>query len=446
MNLFIISKGGQKEKKHFAYFAAEESHSFIDAQLQLTLLCFFFCSHESFLIRIFCSAAGPAWQTPPPRPPPRRVVFANPHPAAPPIHAAQLQSRYMKARDITYVVHGMLRPILAAESSGQMSTYHIQYWTRHHPVKPPASASKAKPTAKQDFVARELASRARKAQEWSESRKTLGSTAKANVARPRALIAVTNTLNSAAAAAASDGDSSSSKQRATLWKARIYCDQAYQALQAVTDSWKASGRAGAQPHLIKLFKCLGIHLQTVREELKDGGDDSGEPVIIKNQYSVDPAALLLLLKLPKGKVLLARVLEQALLPPPVVPVFMPVALELLCASAPSGAAPGATGGAAVGDVADAADDRVFLAWTAVLRTLPVIAGDALLETVRGIMRQAPSNNVLSTTARMQCVHALLQRGGDLAGSESRSSDDKNSEEAFAQDWAVAEQEFMALLA
>jgi len=348
----------------------------------------------------------------------------------------QLQSRYMKARDITYVVHGMLRPILAAESSGQMSTYHIQYWTRHHPVKPPENNNKKQPS-KQDFVAKELASRSKKAQEWSESHKTLGSTTKTNVARPRALIAVTNTLLNA------QQDDSSSKQRATLWKARIYCDQAYQALAAVTDRWKASGRAAAQPHLIKLFKCLGISLQTVKEV----SPDDSEPVI-KNQYSVDPAALQLLLKLPKGKILLARVLEQALLPPPVVPVFMPVALELLCASAPNTTSIATTAtNTTVGDVVDVADDRVFLAWTAVLRTLPGIPGDALLETVRSIMRQAPSNNVLATTARMQCVHALLQRGGDLANNNNNTastSDDDN--EAFAQDWAVAEQEFMALLA
>ena len=382
---------------------------------------------------------GPAWQSPPPPPPPaaapRRVVFANPHPAAPPIHAAQLQGRYMKARDITYVVHGMLRPILAAEQSGAMSTYHLQFWTRHHPVKPPPSSSSNKSgsqlTRQQqqqvDYVAQEVASRAKKAQEWSESNKTLGRTAKTNVARPRALIAVTNqALNAGADDASPDSSASKKHQRAALWKSRIYCDQAYQALQAVIDAWKSQGSASAQPHLIKLFKCLGVAVVTVQKD-----DDQGHTVV-QNQYTVDPEALRLLLKLPKGQVLLARVLEQALLPPAVVQALLPVALDVLCGS--GGGAVSSPENTNASQADGRADDRVFAAWSVVVQTLPELSGPTIQAAVRAIQRH--SGTALSSTVRMQCTHALLQRGGATAARDAE----------FAKEWTVTEQEFMNILA
>ena len=46
-------------------------------------------------------------------------------------------------------------------------------------------------------------------------------------------------------------------------------------------------------------------------------------------YVQDSAALQLLLKLHKGKVLVARVLEQALLPPNAVQVLLPAILQVL---------------------------------------------------------------------------------------------------------------------
>jgi hypothetical protein len=106
---------------------------------------------------------GPAWQLPPqPQPqqpppmmmmmrrnvppptppltPPRRAVFANPHPAAPPVPTAALASRYMTARDINYAVRAMLRPMLAAETAGNMSD----------------SSSNDEDESKEDAVAQEI--------------------------------------------------------------------------------------------------------------------------------------------------------------------------------------------------------------------------------------------------------------------------------------------------
>ena len=376
----------------------------------------------------------PAWSSQHPPPPmPRRVVFANPHPAAAPMHAEQLVSRYMTARDICYVVHSLMRPLLTAETAGLVSNYHVQYWTRHYPNPPPPPP--AEKTMKQhstkDWLAHEFESRAKKAHAWSESNQTLGTPSKTNVTRPRALVSVTHgTFHTTTTT-----DRDPSKQRAALWKARIYCDQAYQALQDVTDRWKLHGRAAAQTPLLKLFKCLGIGWQLMGAAADNTTDNAAAEV--HQQYSVDPTALQLLLQLAKGKVLLARVLEQALLPPTVIPVLLPVALELQCSSRTANN----SNSISKSEELDVADDRVFGAWTAVLRTLPMIPGEALVTTVSQIQKYP--DTALATTARMQCVHALLQRGGELAAA---ASTDGHHNSAFAKQWAQTEQEFMSILA
>jgi hypothetical protein len=126
-----------------------------------------------------------------------------------------------------------------------------------------------------------------------------------------------------------------------------------------------------------------------------------------HEYAVDPAVLQLLLKLPKGKVLLARVLELALLPPVIVQVLLPVALQVLTATPAVTAEGGATTAGMV-----VADDRVFAAWTMVIQTLPDLSGSTIRQTVQAVQQQ--SEAALSSNLRMQCTHALLQRGGIVA--------------------------------
>jgi hypothetical protein len=389
-----------------------------------------------------------AWQTPPPAmlrpPPPRRVVFANPHPSAPPIVATALARQYMSARDISFVVHAMLKPILTSETLGTMSTYHLQYWTRHHPVKPPASKrGHGEEETKLDVVSLEIQARHEKTKEWSSERKVLGSTAKTNVLRPRALIAVsTANLNGTADATANESSDMATKkqQRAALWKSRIYCDQAYQCYSAVVESWQSSAASSSsgstpssvQPHLLKLTKCLGITVQTVLVETTAPAtegmiDMSPEdvPKQFRNQYSVDATVLELLFKLPKGKLLLARVLEQALLPPAVVQVLLPVAVSILFAATPLNPPDN--------EVAYA-EDRLLIAWTAVVATLPELSGSAILDAVHGLLKQ-PASSILSSPARMQCTHALLQRGAMVAANDAD----------FSKQWQATETAFLNLL-
>ena len=384
--------------------------------------------------------------SPPPPMPPQRPVFANPHPTATPIPATVLSSKYMTARDIAFVVHGMLKPILMSENLGTMSTYHLQYWTRHHPVKPPMPSSIANrkggigssEEAKMDVASMQIQARHVKTKEWASDRKVLGSTGKTDVTRPRALIAISSsTIQTDTEESKNDTDGliSIKQQRAALWKSRIYCDQAYQCYTAVLDHrWQGpSSSTSVQPQLLKLTKCLGISVQTVLVDIATGnaitpsaGDTSTEEEgkQFRNQYSVDGNVLELLFKLSKGKILMARVLEDTLLPPSVVQVLLPVALPILFA-APTNTSD---------DDAAFADDRVLSAWTMVIDTLPMISSATLLETVKAIMKQ-PSKSILSTTDRMQCTHALLQRGASIAANDP----------TFASDWQETETQFMNII-
>ncbi|GKY97745.1 hypothetical protein MPSEU_000732700 [Mayamaea pseudoterrestris] len=317
-------------------------------------------------------------------------IYCNPHPKAPPISAQQLASKYMTARDISYVVHSMLKALLSAPTDHE-ADYQYQLLCRtglsppiQHAQQPDAYKNKAD-------ILEELLSRQKKAQEWSSEKHTLGHVLKTNALRPRALIAPT-------VASVSVDHDSSNKQRASLWKARIYCDQAYQAYANVLECWRtaAPGQVPAftvQVHLERLLKCFGMTSAT----------------------EVDAAPLALLLKLRKGRVLVTRVLEQALVPPVAVRTLLPLLLQTLMATPPP-----------KDDIAS--DDRLCLALARVLATVPELTTHDLVNSARAVLRHG--SLALSSESRMHCVHALLQRGSVSQQTE---------------EWSQVEAEFMQLL-
>jgi len=341
--------------------------------------------------------AGPAWQAPPRAPlPPQMRAFCDPHPNAPPIPASALETKYMSSRDIAYVVHGILKPILAAGISED--DYHMQFLRR--------SGARANPNNPKDAkdMNKEMVSRNQKSKEWSSGKGVLGHVAKTNVARPRALIATPQ-------AASSEQQDSEQKQRASLWKARIYCDQAYQSYDIIVDIWRAAP-AGTVPsqlqsHLVKLMKCMGI-------------------THVDKEYKVDIQPLKLLFKLSKGKTLIARTLEQALLPPNSVQVLLPALLEVVTPAAAKKRGAEAT--------SDSETERLLRATTGVIKKLNTSSDTLLkcLEVVQGVGKAS-----LSSPARMECVHSLLQKGSIVVGQ------DPSQENRAA--WGKAENDFMKLL-
>jgi hypothetical protein len=368
---------------------------------------------------------GAAWQHSGP-PPPSQPRFCNPHPRAPTIPATDLTSKYMTSRDIGYVVHGILRHIQAAGASS-VDDYDVQYWVRRNGNKAAEQAVLSRPTpqkkknaddAKETASEAALAvleqrSRQAKAKEWSNEHSTLGLVTKTNVHRPRALLAQPVAVDQGAIG-------SEQKQRAALWKARIYADQAYQALNKVLELWRmaAPGQvpASMHPHLLRLLKCMGIHKTAV-----DGEDD-------QHEYRVtDEDAMRLLLKLDKGKNLLSRVLEQALLPPQAVQAALPSILKILLASSSVSKSNG---------VDDLTDNRIFSILSRIVESLPDLSPQCLLTSVQVV--HGSSEQALLTTSRMQCMHSLLHRGSVV-------SQDPSSPEDFKQQWGIIEDSFLEIL-
>jgi hypothetical protein len=324
----------------------------------------------------------PAWQSKPARMP-TKPVYCHPDPLAPPIPSAALESSFMKARDLAYVLHSMLKPILIEGVSSD--DYDIMLWQRRSG----RMQSPNTPTPSKKFEM-EMTSRSQRSKEWMVQHSTLGHVAKADSTRPRALIAVHT---------AEETSDAPNKDRAALWKARLYVDQGYQAYHAVVQVWKAAPPGTVppeiQPHLVKLLKCLGVKLEAP-----------------PSTYSVDETALSLLLKLSKGQTLLARILEQALLPPNAVQSLLPVALSI-----------------AIHSPLD--EVRLFRSFATVINTLPNMEPTCLLKSVKAVQHQ----DALSSTSRMECIHALLQRGHALS----------TQDPSFAPEWQNTEQEFMKLL-
>lgn len=346
-------------------------------------------------------SSGPAWQTPhrmvpptpPPHPPPPRAVlkvFCNPLPSASPIPATALESKYMSGRDIAYVIHGILKPVLAAGVSED--DYYLQFLRRRGGP----SANPANPKKFRDMN-EEMISRETKSKEWASEKNTLGYVAKANVARPRALIATPQSTTE-------QEETEDRKRRANLWKARVYCDQAYQAYNRVVEIWRMAPPGSVPPqvqlHLARLMKCMGM-------------------VLDENKvYTVDADPLKLLAKLGKGRTLLARVLEQALLPPNAVQALMPTLLDVTMALP-----------------TDPTTERVFRAVASVLVKLQAIASNTAIQSLEAVQRHGKAS--VSSPARMECALALLSKGASVVGQDP-------SQEAKAA-WGAAEGQFMALL-
>jgi hypothetical protein len=316
----------------------------------------------------------------------------------------------MSARDIAYVIHSILKPVLSVEVSED--DYFIEFLKRR--VGNP-QANPIHPKRSRDMN-QEMISRESKSKEWASEKSTLGHVTKSNVTRPRALIATPQTTTTA------DQDTEQQRQRANLWRARIYCDQAYQSYQRVVEIWRTVPPGSVPPqvqlHLVKLMKCMGIALDNDRKV-----------------YTVDKESLKLLSKLSKGQTLIARVLEQALLPPNAAQALLPELLDVVIALPKTNRAQQQQQQQQQQPVMDTmAMDRLSRAITGVILKLNA-SGETLVRCLEVVESHGKSS--LSSPAMMECIHALLQKGGMVVGQDP-------SEETKAA-WASAETRFMALI-
>lgn len=243
-------------------------------------------------------------------------------------------------------------------------------------------------------LAKEMNARSKKTMEWMKDQKALGTVTKTDVTRPRALLAVSSSIKKVE-------EDESQKDRASLWKARLYVDQGQGAATALMNIWQSAAPGTVPPqvqsHLKKLFKILGV-------------------VVKGDVYSMDETkeSLKVILKLSKGKNFVARLFEHALLPPNAAQAVLPVALKYALA----------------GNVPDAqADARLFSSFARVLTMLTQWNPEALLSALEA----ATTKSALSSQPRMECLHALLRRGNSVTEPED-----------YVKKWKAGEAELMKL--
>merc|ERR1719199_1188214 len=179
--------------------------------------------------------------------PTTRLLFNNPTPGAPPISANHVRSYFFTPRDLCYVVHSMMRPLITLDA------YNGDYYrwgyddrrsrnllslggntpTGNNLPNPVWKETKAKAQHIEDKYRGNVEKRADK---WSTKQQTLGRTVKVNVKRPKALLATTGAaLTMGAATNANDQDeqrqdrSDEDRARISLWSARMAIDRGYRA-------------------------------------------------------------------------------------------------------------------------------------------------------------------------------------------------------------------------
>jgi hypothetical protein len=320
-------------------------------------------------------------------------VYCSVHPLAPPIPAAALESTMMQSRDIAYVIHAMLKPVLLAGSSPH--DYDIQFLQRR--VGQPTPVKKAQQGI--DALENEKKGRCEKTMLFMKEKHTLGHITKSDVMRPRALLSVSVKRLT---------EDDAQEARASLWKARLYIDQGQEAATTLRQLWQSSLPGTIpkqiQTQLMKLFRVLGITFKA-------------------DMYSMDSEkdSLYIVLKLSKGKSFVARLLEHALLPPKAVQVLIPAIWKnVLLAD---------TGRTSESISENPTDARLFLAIANVFTNLPQWNPEALITCLE--VAKHPQN--LSSTPRMECLYGLLRRGNAM-------QDDEN----FVSKWKESEQQLMKL--
>jgi hypothetical protein len=308
----------------------------------------------------------------------------------------------------------------------------------------------------------------KRASEWSKEKSTLGKIVKVNVKRPRALLA-TSTLSTAVLegrlSSMDDENKSSSissledasyeseeeRLRTLLWAARLAIDKGYTAylnlveLRRLLQSRPSDSSDGTLNYSEEIESRKGELLQDVEENVnkmhfafgvhKIPQIDSELPSI-----EIDSKMLARTLSLPKGRMLLSRVIDEGILPHPSACHILPAAIGAILNSAlskdltmiDSTAAP------------PAGEDRLLRSLTGLVRTVePSVDPRNLLTCLNCIIDSKDEVNkrnlslktfLTSKRSLLELLHAILSRGNDICLRTS-----------FSAEWSNKETNFLALL-
>jgi len=229
-------------------------------------------------------------------PSPTLAMKSNPLPNAPPIPTSSIESYFMKSRDLGFVIHAILKPVLLLQQEvSSIQEYDIQYWNIQRRKQ---LQKQQKGQSNEEAKLEEYESRTLRTEEWSQEKATLGYIAKTNITRPRALIKTSSSMNE------NDGGKEAKEGRTELWKARIYCDQANQAWIQVLSFCREQGpsvqQLQQQPFFMMWMKCLGL----------------------SSPSTLDSTAFLRLCYLRKGRNLVAQILSKHNLLPPSIGILL----------------------------------------------------------------------------------------------------------------------------
>lgn len=358
----------------------------------------------------------------------------------------------------------------------------------------------------------------KRAADWSKEKHILGKTVKNNVKRPRAMLAA-GILTSAVLLGGSSGEGKSEdgedntggggedeedRQRARLWAARLATDRGYLAylnlvelrrlLQSRPDESAAlMGAAGGAPspspnssgggdgaevsietrreellfdveeNVAKLHGALGI-TKTRVETGDDNNNDTKDPSSRRppSIININDDVLARTLSLPKGRMMLSRVLDEGILPHPSACRVLPAAIGVLLRFVVSAHKKNRGGGSIA---PPPGEDRLLRSLTGLVRTVqPVDARNVLrcLETVNGIGKEmAPAagsgggggggekkltiRDILSgKRTLMELLHAILSLGGEVCVGPVAAAQGVGGR-SLAMDWKTNETEFLSML-
>jgi len=411
-----------------------------------------------------------AAQQPQPHPHPViRMTFHNPSPSAAPIPANAIQCTSMTSRDLCYVLHSMLRPVLSYASV--LDAYNADYyrWSyddrksrnllflggnapSHMNTNLPNPVWKETKVKAQEMEDKFRTTIEKRADEWTKEKQALGRVVKVNVKRPRALLATTALSSSSSSANANanageeqkdsgDGDTTTvadteeDRQRAFLWAGRVAIDKGYQAYLSLVELRRLlqsrpgdalNGEDSVVHRREELLKDVEENVSKLQGAfgLKkvDGGIECDDKILART------------LTLPKGRMLLSRVVDEGILPHPSACKVLPNAIKVVFDSASTGdlaAAP------------PAGEDRLLRSLTGLVKTEhpsvdPTNLLQCLISTINAenvINGEKRSMKAVLTSKRtlMELLYAVFSRGGEVCVG------------GFESDWKDKESKFLAIL-
>jgi hypothetical protein len=383
-----------------------------------------------------------------------RITFQDPSPGAPPVHATSIPSTSMTSRDLCHVLHSIMRPLLTFENvldAYNADYYHWSYNDRKsrnlfNNNIPGNNMNLPNPVWKETKIkAQALETKFRdtvekRANEWSKEKQALGKMAKANVKRPRALLA-TNALSSTAESRVTSGldledEQDEYKQRAILWAARVGIDKGYLAylnlaeLRRLLQSQPGDVLGNMDESETKreyLLHDVEENVGKLDRAFGVGKDESGNLVINSKVLSRT-------LSLPKGRMLLSRVVDEGILPHSSACQLLSFAIKSIIQSASNAdltAAP------------PAGEDRLLRSLSGLVRTVQpsvditnlIACLSSAIDTKASLEEKNKSmKNVLAgKRTLMELLHAIFTRGGEICTGE------------FEGDWKAKESQFLLIL-